>query len=190
MLLSNKSDNMSWAHRLKDFNYQLPILITNYQFNCPVQKFPFSYTKSSFSLLSLTFSLCVLWCSPLIQNASVTLIVWCPLQIHSNLTVNATFHTPKWGGITYSQCVSQKKKNGELFRGAYLVCWLERELISNLKLYIQQVLDFINAENLSTKLHITSEKIIILKYSKLCYTDVLNSSPIHATLVYEKHIIL
>lgn len=175
----------------------------------------------------------------------------------------------------------------------YLVCWLERELISNFQLYIQQVLDFINAshsycqnkpllvkgiscgvcwiafsvlfyvlfslahlsyvcrtiritkrktdkkfvwnkvfydvmpyglvdryhcstgtcsihlegrrdsctqkiikeysfqpENLSTKLCITSENTIILKYSKLCYTNVLKSSPIHAMLVYGKHIIL
>ena len=45
-------------------------------------------------------------------------------------------------------------------------------------------------ENLSTKPYITSEKTIILKYSKLCYTDILNSSPIHAALVCEKHIIL
>jgi hypothetical protein len=45
-------------------------------------------------------------------------------------------------------------------------------------------------ENLSAKLYITSEKTIILKYSKLCYTDILKSSPIHATLVYEKHVIL
>lgn len=45
-------------------------------------------------------------------------------------------------------------------------------------------------ENLSTKLYITSEKTITLKYSKLCYTNILKSSLIHATLVYEKHIIL
>jgi hypothetical protein len=121
MLLSNKSDNMSWAHHLKDFNYQLPILITDYQFNyqfrSPVQQFSLSHTGSSFSLLSLTFSLCVLRCSPLVMNTSVILIVWCPLQIHSNLTVNITFHTAKWGAITYSQCVSQggrkKKKKRE-----------------------------------------------------------------------------
>lgn len=150
MFLSNKSD-VSWAHCWKDFNYQLPILITDYQFNyqfrSPVQKLPFSYTESSLSLLSLTFSLRVLRCSPLKLNASVILIVRCQLHIHSSLTVNTTSHTPKWGGITYSQCVSQKKKNGEIFGGVYLVRCLEREFISNLQLHIQQFLDCINASH-------------------------------------------
>jgi hypothetical protein len=44
-------------------------------------------------------------------------------------------------------------------------------------------------KNVSTKLYVTSQKTIILKNSKLHYTDTLKTYLIHATPVYEKHII-
>lgn len=43
-------------------------------------------------------------------------------------------------------------------------------------------------KNLSTKLYVTSQKTIILKNSKLHYTDILRTSQIHAMPVYEEHV--
>jgi hypothetical protein len=65
------------------------------------------------------------------------------VSITDSLSFDSAHYIPLTeGGITYSQCVSQKK-NWEIF-GVDLVCLLNRELIINLQLYILEVLDSIN----------------------------------------------